>query len=387
MTPTNQQEFSQPYLDALKTEHGAGLTTEQFTLWIEECKRRNLVPVQDILARSQAVSEWDPETRTKIRKKKVIYITTIGAFRKIAERTGKYAGQLPTEWIYTDAEGLPTIVSNVPLPDPGNVASPRMPWAARVSVLRTDFQHPLTAVGRFWAYAQTFTRDGKEQLTGMWSNRGPEQTEKCTEAAALRKAFPEEFSSTYLAEEIRDDRDDAETVTQAATPLAEAPRSVAVPTVNHTPAPLTAALRPDDATDPNGLSASAGTAVAFYHEALPKDPEPTPTASKKKSVQKLDKAAPAAAPEAAPVSHAESRLPSPEEKKTITDKVRSYYAWVTPAELQTFVLRTTGAPTSGKVTFAQWTNVFSRLDAAVAAADPKAAVAALLAPPVPEAAA
>lgn len=399
MNQTSQQEFSQPYLDALKTEHGAGLTAEQFTLWITECQRRNLVPVQDILARAQSVSEWDPETRTKIRKKRVIYITTIGAFRKIAERTGKYAGQQPTRWVYTDPEGHPTIVSDVPLPDPLNVTSPRCPWAARVSVLRTDFHEPLTAVGRFWAYAQTFTRDNKEQLTAMWQNRGPEQLEKCTEAAALRKAFPEEFSSTFLAEEIREDKDEVE-APPAAAPLTEAPKSAAVPAVNHAPAPLTAEKRPEtprqegqtQASEPLSSPESGDSAVAFYHEALPQDPEPV---TRKNRVQKLDKAAPAAPPEAAPAPPVESRLPDTHlpdanEKKAITEKVRSYYSYATPADLQAFVLRVTGAPSSGKVTAAQWTDVFSRLDATLSSAEPldiKAAVAALITPPDLEAAA
>jgi len=68
---------------------------------------------------------------------------------------------------------------------------------------------------RFEAYAQYFSDgDNGQKLNSTWANRGPEQLEKCAEALALRKAFPEELGGLYLQEELRDE----ETVSAVAQP-------------------------------------------------------------------------------------------------------------------------------------------------------------------------
>lgn len=202
-------------LRAMKNEYAKSASQAQFDLWIAECRNRGLVPVKDVVLQVRATKEWNPETRQKEFVKKSVHITTIQALRKLAERTGKYAGQLPSKWVYLDpVSGLPIIESEIPLPDPGNLKSPKTPWAAKVSVLRTGFQQPITVPARFEAYAQYFSNDGQSSLNSTWANRGPEQLEKCAEALALRKAFPEELGGLYLQEELRDE----ETVSAVAQP-------------------------------------------------------------------------------------------------------------------------------------------------------------------------
>ena len=54
----------------------------------------------------------------------------------------------------------------------------------------------------FWTEAYATTGRGSDVPNEMWRKRPYGQLEKCTEAAALRKAFPEELGSTYAAEEM-----------------------------------------------------------------------------------------------------------------------------------------------------------------------------------------
>lgn len=206
--------YTDAELKAMKQEYAKNASQQQFDLWLAECRNRGLVPVKDVVLQIRATKEWNPETRTKEFVKKAVHITTIQALRKLAERTGKYAGQLPSVWVYLDDAGNPAIQSDVPLPDKNSLSQPRRPWAAKASVVRHGFPNPITVPARFEAYAQYFSDGSSQQLNSTWANRGPEQLEKCAEALALRKAFPEELGGLYLQEEFTDE----ETVTATAQP-------------------------------------------------------------------------------------------------------------------------------------------------------------------------
>ena len=216
--------YTDSELKAMKSEYARSATQQQFDLWIAECRNRGLVPVKDVVLQVRATKEWNPDTKQKEFVKKTVHITTIQALRKLAERTGKYAGQLPSTWIYLDNASKRT-ESDIPLPEPGT-NRPMIPWAAKASVLRKGFEHPITVPARFEAYAQYFSNDGQQSLNTTWANRGPEQLEKCAEALALRKAFPEELGGLFLQEELRDEetvaavaQESTENVQPAAAPV------------------------------------------------------------------------------------------------------------------------------------------------------------------------
>jgi hypothetical protein len=74
------------------------------------------------------------------------------------------------------------------------------PVAARFTVYRKDWPHPVHAVAHFREYVQT-TKDGTP--TTMWANMPAGQIGKCAEALARRKAFPRRLSGVYIDEELQ----------------------------------------------------------------------------------------------------------------------------------------------------------------------------------------
>jgi phage recombination protein Bet len=280
-------------LKALKKEYAKNASDDQFNIWLAECRNRGLVPVKDVVLQIRATKEWSSETRQKEFVKKAVHITTIQALRKLAERTGKYAGQLPSKWVYLDDAGNPSIESEIPLPDKNKKSEPRIPWAAKASVLRTGFAHPITVPARFEAYAQYFSNGDTQSLNSTWANRGPEQLEKCAEALALRKAFPEELGGLYLNEELRDEETVQATVQEEPkTNGVNAPNPVSMVTVQ-APTPATEPKKrgpkkktsPSDHENWGGLAGQPSKSTDFNFganqeaparvESLPSPPEPT----------------------------------------------------------------------------------------------------------------
>lgn len=110
----------------------------------------------------------------------------IDGFRLIADRTSKYRGQVGPEWCGEDGQWRDVWLASTP------------PAAARVGVLRSDFDRPIYAVAVFSEYAQY----KNDQLTAMWASKPAIMIAKCAEALALRKAFPQDLSGMYTAEEL-----------------------------------------------------------------------------------------------------------------------------------------------------------------------------------------
>ena len=238
-------EFTPEELKAIRSEYAKGSTDEQFLLFVNECKSRSLRPGQHLIFQLRRTKEYDAEAGASVYVQKPYWITTISALRLIIERTGKYAGQTPPEYIYLDDKGNPSIVSDVPLPQKDSTQVPREPWAVRVGIKRRDFDQPIIGMARFEAVAG-FAKapSGGMTLSSMWAKRGPEMTAKCAEADGIRKAAPEEAGAYFLVEELKHE----EEPTPQAEPvvLAAAPSAPVVPKVNQTPAEPTNEPRPGE---------------------------------------------------------------------------------------------------------------------------------------------
>lgn len=350
--------YTPEQLVAIRKEYAGGATDEQFIVFITECQQRNLIPGRHVYFQLRRAKERDPETGAEFWSKRVTMLTSIDAFRLIAQRTGEYRGQKPTVWIYFDTNKAPTVRSTVPLPN--EKGEPRTPWAAETSVLRKGFEEPITAVARFDAYAVTYKKGNEEVLTNQWVKRSPEQIAKCSEALALRKAFPEELGGLYVVEELANSEENREATVPA---QAVEARAATVPgAVNQQPgAEQAPRVEPQPPFAPTPGSPQA-PALATPDAELAGD-------ILLNRLQQTNDAEDAAKLAAAvlPLTAAEVTA--------FVNRVRHYTREVLPkAGMKTgaaekakqFVFRTTGKKSTGELSRAEWETVLGLLDAAQA---------------------
>jgi len=113
--------------------------------------------------------------------------TGIDGFRLISERHPQYDGVLDEEWCGQDGVWRDVWIGKQP------------PAAARYTVLRKDWSHPIRAVAHFDEYAQ---RKYNGDLTKRWATAPAQMIAKCAEALARRRAFPQDLSSVYADVEV-----------------------------------------------------------------------------------------------------------------------------------------------------------------------------------------
>lgn len=178
--PSRGLEFTQEQRQMIRDSLANGASEEEFAMLMEVARSRNLNP---LMRQIFFVKRWD-----SIKKREVwSHQTSIDGLRAIAERTGKYEGQAAPLWCGKEGIWVDVWLSAEP------------PAAARVGVYKTGFREATWAVARWESYVQK-TKEGK--ANSMWGKMADLMLAKCAEALALRKAFPEDMSGLYTAEEM-----------------------------------------------------------------------------------------------------------------------------------------------------------------------------------------
>ena len=172
-TPEQQQLIS--------SSIAPGCTPDELKLFAYACQRTGLDPFSRQI---YAIKRGGSGGKMSIQ-------VGIDGLRSIAERTGQLDGS-ETYWCGEEGDWKDVWLGKTP------------PAAAKTIVYRKGSSHPFVGVARFQDYNAN---------QGLWSKMPAAMLAKCSEALALRKAFPADMSSLYTADEM-----EQETVTVTATP-------------------------------------------------------------------------------------------------------------------------------------------------------------------------
>lgn len=171
---------------ALKTSLYPGASDASVDLVLSYCRAAGLDPMQKPV---HIVPMWD----SKARETRDVVMPGIGLYRTNAARTGEFAGMSEPEFgpLVTERLGA----RDVTFPE----------WC-RVTVSRrlpSGHVAQFTAV-EFWIenYAIKGGKEQDQSPNAMWTKRSRGQLAKCTQAQALRMAFPEAVGSAPTAEEM-----------------------------------------------------------------------------------------------------------------------------------------------------------------------------------------
>lgn len=166
--------FSKDKVELLKRTICRGADDNEFQLFLHACQRTGLDP---FMRQIHAVKRYDSS-----QKREVMSIQTgIDGYRLIADRSGNYVPGRETSFQY-DKEG-------------------RLVSATSYVKKRTsDGQwHEISATAFYSEYVAT-TKDGTPNK--FWREKAHIMLAKCSEALALRRAFPGDLSGIYTAEEM-----------------------------------------------------------------------------------------------------------------------------------------------------------------------------------------
>ena len=151
----------------ISTTIAPGCSPDELKLFAYACQRTGLDP-------------FSRQIYAIKRGGKMTISSGIDGLRSIAERTGQLDGS-SSYWCGEDGVWVDVWLSSKP------------PAAAKTILHRKGASHPFTACARFADY---------NAGQGLWSKMPAAMIAKCSEALALRKAFPADLSGVYSTDEM-----------------------------------------------------------------------------------------------------------------------------------------------------------------------------------------
>lgn len=237
-------------------------TVEAISMALAYCKQRNL----DIFKRPvHIVPMWSSSLRRMV---ETVW-PGIAEIRTTATRTGAYAGIDDTEFgPMVKGEFVQTIEDEFRQPKDIKRIVEYPEWAKVVVYRLVGGQRFAFHATVFWMEAYATTGRGSVTPNEMWSKRARGQLEKCAEAAALRRAFPEELGGEFAAEEMAGRTLTDDSIEYAVIPeRAPAPRPPKKPAVTTQPNPKNAA-EAQPGSDAGGRPAASDAPFTVDHDAL-----------------------------------------------------------------------------------------------------------------------
>jgi len=174
------RSFSRDDIDTIKNTVALGASDPELSLFVEVCKSSGLNP---FARQIYAIMRFNKKAGREV----MTIQTSIDGLRVIAERSGKYRGQTLPVFYDKDGNEFEIWLNSEP------------PSACKIGVIRSDFDEPLFAVALWSSYVQTF-KDGNP--SALWAKMPEVMIAKVAEALALRKAFPQDMSGLYTADEM-----------------------------------------------------------------------------------------------------------------------------------------------------------------------------------------
>lgn len=159
--------FSDEKKRIIRDTYARDASDAEFVVFLERCQRAGLEP--------------GVQMHFTKRVGKMTIVTAIDGFRLIAERTGKYAGN-----------DDPVFSGDIAV---GSKHGPAKATVTVWKVMPDGVRYPFTASARWDEYKP-------DQNDFMWKKMPYTMLGKCAEALALRKAFPQDLSGLYTADEM-----------------------------------------------------------------------------------------------------------------------------------------------------------------------------------------
>lgn len=181
--------FSNEQIALIRSLVAKDATPHELELFLYQCKRTGLDPLAKQIYFQKYLDKKTGESKMTI-------ITSIDGYRLIADRTGSYAGN--DEPLFGEEKEIITKDGKIFVPSRAVCTVWKIVQGLRVSFSSTPAYWDEYYPGEYKGH--------------MWRKMPHVMLAKCAEAAALRKAFPNDLSGIYIQEEMEQAQGDIITV-------------------------------------------------------------------------------------------------------------------------------------------------------------------------------